>query len=385
PEDERLHRDVGRGREERGRIIGAPADQAVLLKRDECLEHLRFGHSGAEGERGQRRRRRVEQCLVNLLFGVGEAERPEHAHRLPPAPPVHLRLRCACVATIPRPVPGRLDASGLGRGDRSAVYLKTMSSARPTDRAPHSSMSRATGRWSVEERVVTTGMRARLTTVSAAVVMLVGSLGVAVMPAVAPRVPCPGYQRADGVHSHFRVATAAPTPHEHDEAIVVLDAHPDLAPLSGDRQAVVTALKRTAAATQAPVAALVEQQGGRVVNRFWLRNMLLVEVLPGTVTALSGISAVDRIIPNFRVTAAEPDAAPEDDRPGTATVEDRTWGVDRIRAHRVWSEIGVDGTGVRVATLDTGVNITHPDLAGKMATDDPSDPTFPGGWMEFDA
>lgn len=232
---------------------------------------------------------------------------------------------------------------------------------------------------------MTTGMRARLTTVSAAVVMLVGSLGVAVTPAHASRVPSPGDQRADVVHPQIRAATAAAAPHEHVEAIVVLDAHPDLAPLSGDRQAVVTALKRTAAATQAPVAALVEQQGGRVVNRFWLRNMLLVEVLPGTVTALSGISAVDRIIPNFRVTAAEPDAAPEDDRPGTATVEDRTWGVDRIRAHRVWSEIGVDGTGVRVATLDTGVNITHPDLAGKMATDDPSDPTFPGGWMEFDA
>jgi len=34
--------------------------------------------------------------------------------------------------------------------------------------------------------------------------------------------------------------------------------------------------------------------------------------------------------------------------------------------------------------LDTGVDVTHPALAGKMLTLDPTSPYYPGGWMEFD-
>jgi len=44
---------------------------------------------------------------------------------------------------------------------------------------------------------------------------------------------------------------------------------------------------------------------------------------------------------------------------GTAAVE---WGVQRIGADRVWSEFGVRGQGVVVASIDTGVLYTHPAL-----------------------
>ncbi|MFC4852088.1 S8 family serine peptidase [Actinophytocola glycyrrhizae] len=154
------------------------------------------------------------------------------------------------------------------------------------------------------------------------------------------------------------------------------------AELSGDRDAVLATLRDHAAETQAGVSAAMGETA-TVVNRFWLTNMLLVEFPAdtGTLNSLAAVPGVERLIPNFELTAPEPAPATSDVTP-TAEL---TWGLQKIEAARVWQELGVDGSGVRIATLDTGVDISHPDLAGRMVTDNPADPNHPGGWMEFDA
>ncbi|MBK8165018.1 MAG: S8 family serine peptidase [bacterium] len=45
---------------------------------------------------------------------------------------------------------------------------------------------------------------------------------------------------------------------------------------------------------------------------------------------------------------------------------DTAWGVKYIKAHRVWSELGFNGTGVVVGHIDTGVWLAHPDLATRI-------------------
>jgi len=61
------------------------------------------------------------------------------------------------------------------------------------------------------------------------------------------------------------------------------------------------------------------------------------------------------------------------------------WGLFRTGAVAVWRELNITGSGVVIAMLDTGVNNNHPLIGGKMFTLNASDPSYPGGWIEFDS
>lgn len=146
------------------------------------------------------------------------------------------------------------------------------------------------------------------------------------------------------------------------------------------RRAEVVERLRSAAASQATLRPQLETAGFTVKGSFWIANYLLVEGPAGRVGDLTRLPSVARVVPNFEVTlldsagttAAEPAASP-------------TWGLERIGADQVWSRLGIQGDGVRVCVSDTGVDIDHPDLTGRMATDNPGSPEYPGGWIEFDS
>lgn len=162
------------------------------------------------------------------------------------------------------------------------------------------------------------------------------------------------------------------------EALVVLRADADLSGTPSQPRRVSAALERTARTSQASVVDAIESRGDHVVNSFWLENMLLARLTPETLGALTAMDAVEEIVPNFEVSVG-PAPVTDADAPREAA----TWGLERIGADVVQEEYGLTGEGVRVAVLDTGVDAAHPDLAGKLVTDDPSDPSHPGGWLEF--
>lgn len=205
-------------------------------------------------------------------------------------------------------------------------------------------------------------------------------------PAFAGQRPPAGVEegtvRPEIVHPDLQAQLDRAGPGQPVDAVVILDAQPDLTGLGVGSPAVLTALRDAAAGSQQDVVELVHSRAGAVVNTFWLQNMLLVRATPATLAAVTGIARVERIVPNFTVTAPEPEDTAILGEPsgGAAT----TWGIDHIGVDEVWSGFGLDGSGVRVATLDTGVDIRHPDLAGKLVTDDVKDPRHPGGWIEFD-
>ena len=149
----------------------------------------------------------------------------------------------------------------------------------------------------------------------------------------------------------------------------------------GTPKLVSKTLKTHATITQADVKKVILANGGKIIRSFWITNAILVEGTYKTALAVAKLPNVVAVIPNFQVKALpfKPSAQVQ----ATATVE--SWGIYKIGADQVWSQYGVKGEGVRVAVLDTGVDISHPALQGKLFTVSPGDPYYPGGWIEFDS
>ncbi|WP_049924644.1 S8 family serine peptidase [Halopiger djelfimassiliensis] len=189
------------------------------------------------------------------------------------------------------------------------------------------------------------------------------------------------------------------------ESIVIDDSLPD----SGDPIGVVVrledpAIDRTddhdepvparlethADDTQEPVLEYAAATDGITVeSELWLTNAVVLEVDPDRVDfeTFERFDAVEAVHENFEVdvpaiSAGESATTGAIAAGSNRTPEPTTPGVDMVNAPAVWDEYDTCGDGVRVAVLDTGIDADHPDI--DLFTDDPTDPTYPGGWAAFD-
>jgi hypothetical protein len=121
---------------------------------------------------------------------------------------------------------------------------------------------------------------------------------------------------------------------------------------------VVELLQSKAAVSQQPLLAFLEHQRregsvGEVIS-FWVFNGLTVEAMPAVITELAGRPDILRITADEVIEFA-PDENPEN--PVEANIE-------HVNAPALWA-LGIRGQGVVVANLDTGVSVSHPDLAAQ--------------------
>lgn len=154
-----------------------------------------------------------------------------------------------------------------------------------------------------------------------------------------------------------RLDAAAPA--DRIGVIATLTRQVDGEGYAGRPQALLRALQRTADATQD---AVTDEISGPV-RPFWLINAVAFTGTPDEVRAVAADPAVETVDLDAAVVltdAAHADAAPFPDA-GSGD-----WGVPAIHAPAAWASYGVRGAGVRVGTIDTGVNASNPELAGKV-------------------
>ena len=136
--------------------------------------------------------------------------------------------------------------------------------------------------------------------------------------------------------------------------------------------------KRLSSTHQSPIVNMADRNPKvEVIDNFWLINAVHLRVDSDfPLENIAGVRGVERLHHNIQVRSLETENVQG------AEHGDSTYGLDHINATEVWTDFDTKGEDVRVSVLDSGIDPDHPDL--DLYTDDESDPTFPGGWVEYD-
>lgn len=129
------------------------------------------------------------------------------------------------------------------------------------------------------------------------------------------------------------------------------------------RSAVVSELKTTSIETQQNVKQYLEQQvkagNAKDITSYFIVNGMAVTATKEVAQKVATFAEVEKVLPNetreLFATKTENAVAPESK---IANVE---WNVERVNAPQVW-DMGIDGSGTVVASIDTGVQWNHPAL-----------------------
>ncbi|PKK39893.1 N-acetylmuramoyl-L-alanine amidase [Clostridiaceae bacterium JG1575] len=164
----------------------------------------------------------------------------------------------------------------------------------------------------------------------------------------------------------------------------------ELSPLE-QRKAVIGELQSTAHAAQFSLMQQLrsEQKAGRLslVQPFYIVNAIHVQGEASAILALAKHKDVAAVYPNTIRPLVEP-TQPSKEEKEPVHPDTIGWNIKKIYADRVWNEFKIDGSGVLVGVIDSGVNAAHPALRKKFKAYDPTtdqfDPKkFPESFKDF--
>ncbi|MBP0726095.1 S8 family serine peptidase [Bacillus sp. RG28] len=152
------------------------------------------------------------------------------------------------------------------------------------------------------------------------------------------------------------------------------------------RSSIVSELRIKADSSQSNLKKYLEKEknNGNVkdIKSFYVVNGMAVTATEEVMRNIAAMPEVESIKPNEVTKLIEPEKTTESTVPATDNVE---WSLKQIGAPDVWS-LGIDGTGIVVGSLDTGVQWDHPALKTKYRGYDPNNPNNPNNECNwFDA
>ena len=132
------------------------------------------------------------------------------------------------------------------------------------------------------------------------------------------------------------------------------------------RMDTVNSLKQKSGRSQHNLISVLQGKGADKMKNarpLWIVNAITFEATPDVIEELAKRDDVAQVIPDFKVHLLKESVVAADVDVLATTV----WGVEKINAPQVWDLIyngtNINGTGVNVSIIDTGINYSHPDLA----------------------
>lgn len=103
--------------------------------------------------------------------------------------------------------------------------------------------------------------------------------------------------------------------------------------------------------------------GARDLRHFWLVPVIAATLTPEAAARVLQLPGVTGLAEDSKLELPDPTL----EKPGPSLSATRhSWGLEQIGAPQVWSELKIEGSGVTVAVVDSGVAPAHPEMQGAI-------------------
>jgi lantibiotic leader peptide-processing serine protease len=137
----------------------------------------------------------------------------------------------------------------------------------------------------------------------------------------------------------------------------------------------------TVSALGGSVEALYPEIGGALVTELSASAVAQLRVLTGVTAVESDHKFKVEALTSVSIQAATDVTASAGGNPARAAIFARQWNMRQIHAEAAWANGRLGSRNVKVAILDTGLDPSNPDLAGKI--DEANSASFVGWWEEM--